>query len=196
MRLVGLTGGIGSGKSTVSAMLAERGAVILDADRFAREAVARGSDALGRIVQRFGPDVLTPEGDLDRQALAKIVFADPHAREGLEAIVHPEVRRRIAEGIQANLDTDRVVVLVNPLLIEMGTHRDCELVVVMSVDPATQVARSLARGMQEDDVRARIAAQMPLDERARHADVLLDNEGSVQDLEAQVDALWVRLAQG
>lgn len=196
MRLVGLTGGIGSGKSTVSAMLAERGAVVLDADRFAREAVARGSDALGRIVRRFGPDVLTPEGDLDRQAVAKIVFADPHALEDLESIVHPEVRRRISEGIQANLDTDRVVVLVNPLLIEMATHRDCELVVVMSVDPATQVARGLARGMQEDDVRARIAAQMPLDERARHADVLLDNEGSVQDLEAQVDALWVRLTQG
>ena len=99
----------------------------------------------------------------------------------------------MADGIQENLDTDRVVVLVNPLLIEMGTHRDCDVVVVVSVAPETQVARSVARGMAEDDVRARIAAQLPLEERSRAADVLLDNEGSLEDLEREVDVLWREL---
>jgi dephospho-CoA kinase len=191
--LVGLTGGIGSGKSTVARMLEERGAAILDADAFAREAVRAGSDGLRRVVQRFGKGIVEPDGELDRARLASIVFNDPDALGELEAIVHPEVRRMIADGIQANLDRDRVVVLVNPLLIEMGTHRDCDLVIVVSASPETQVRRSIARGMQEEDVRARIAAQLPLEDRARHADVLLDNEGSLEELASQVDQLWNRL---
>ena len=195
MLLVGLTGGIGSGKSTVSRMLEERGAVVLDADAFARAAVVRGSPGLRRVVQRFGAQILTPDGDLDRPKLASIVFADREALSDLEAIVHPEVRRMIADGIQENLDADRVVVLVNPLLIEMGTHRDCDVVVVVSASPETQVARSVARGMSEEDVRARIAAQMPLDERARTADVLIDNEGTIADLEHEVDVLWPELRE-
>jgi dephospho-CoA kinase len=195
MLLVGLTGGIGSGKSTVSRMLEERGAVVLDADEFARAAVVAGSPGLGAVVSSFGPEILTPEGELDRPKLASIVFADRAALADLEAIVHPEVRRMIADGIQENLDGDRVVVLVNPLLIEMGTHRDCDVVVVVSASPETQVARSVARGMSEADVRARIAAQMPLDERARTADVLIDNEGTLEDLEREVDVLWRQLRQ-
>jgi dephospho-CoA kinase len=195
MLLVGLTGGIGSGKSTVSRMLRERGAVVLDADEFARAAVVAGSPGLRSVVERFGPEVLTPEGELDRPRLASIVFADRQALADLEAIVHPEVRRMIADGIQENLDVDRVVVLVNPLLIEMGTHRDCDVVVVVSASPETQVARSVARGMSEDDVRARIAAQMPLAERARTADVLIDNEGTIVDLEREVDVLWRQLRE-
>jgi dephospho-CoA kinase len=99
----------------------------------------------------------------------------------------------IADGIQGNLDADRVVVLVNPLLIEMGTHRDCDVVVVVSVSRDTQIARSVARGMVEEDVRARIAAQLPLEERARTADVLIDNEGSFAELEREVDVLWRQL---
>ena len=194
MKLVGLTGGIGAGKSTVTRMLARRGAVILDADEFARAAVRGGTECFRRVAERFGKEVVAPDGELDRPALARIVFNDPEALGDLEAIVHPEVRRLIAEGVQENLDTDRVVVLVNPLLIEMGTHRDCDLVVVVSVPPETQVARSVARGMAEDDVRSRIAAKLPLEERARLADVLVDNEGSLEELEAQVDALWSRLA--
>jgi dephospho-CoA kinase len=193
MLLVGLTGGIGSGKSTVSGMLRERGAVVLDADEFARAAVVAGSPGLHSVVERFGREILTPEGELDRAKLASIVFADRGALSDLEAIVHPEVRRMIADGIQENLDADRVVVLVNPLLIEMGTHRDCDVVVVVSASPETQVARSVARGMSDDDVRARIAAQMPLEERARTADVLIDNEGSLDDLEREVDVLWRQL---
>ena len=193
MLLVGLTGGIGSGKSTVARMLQDRGAVVLDADGFARAAVVAGSPGLRSIVARFGRDILTAEGELDRPKLASIVFADPKALADLEAIVHPEVRRMIADGIQENLDVDRVVVLVNPLLIEMGTHRDCDVVVVVSVSPDTQIARSVARGMMEEDVRARIAAQLPLEERARTADVLIDNEGSVADLEREIDVLWRQL---
>lgn len=193
MLLVGLTGGIGSGKSTVTRMLEERGAVILDADAFARDAAQGGSEGLRRVVERFGRDMIGPDGELDRPKLASIVFSDPEALDDLEAIIHPEVRRRIADGIQAHLDTDHVVVLVNPLLIEMGTHRDCDTVVVVSVSPETQVSRSVARGMHEDDVRARIAAQLPLEDRARQADVLLDNEGTIDELAAQVDELWRQL---
>lgn len=195
MLLVGLTGGIGSGKSTVSRMLEERGAVVLDADGFARDAVVSGSPGLRSVVERFGPEILTPEGGLDRPKLASIVFADPAALADLEAIVHPVVRRMIADGIQENLDADRVVVLVNPLLIEMGTHRDCDVVVVVSASPETQVARSVARGMTDEDVRARIAAQMPLEDRARTADVLIDNEGTLDDLEREVDVLWRQLRE-
>jgi len=193
MRLVGLTGGIGAGKSTVAKLLAARGAVILDADEFARVAVVGGTECFRRVVERFGKEVVGPDGELDRPALAATVFNDPGALGDLEAIVHPEVRRLIAEGIQGNLDTDNLVVLVNPLLIEMGTYRDCEVVVVVSVAPETQVRRSVARGMTEEDVRARIAAQLPLEERARQADVLLDNEGSLEELERQVESLWMRL---
>jgi dephospho-CoA kinase len=191
--LVGLTGGIGSGKSTVARMLEERGAVILDADAFARDAVRAGSEGFGQVVERFGKEIVGPDGELDRPKLASIVFSDPEALGDLESIVHPPVRRMTADAIQANLDLERVVVLVNPLLIEMGTHRDCDVVVVVSVSPLAQVARSVARGMQEDDVRARIAAQRPLEERARQADVLIDNEGSLDELAAQVEQLWARL---
>lgn len=194
MLLVGLTGGIGSGKSTVTGMLERRGAVVLDADAFARDAVRGGTEGFRRVVERFGAEVVGPDGELDRPRLAAIVFNDPEALNDLEAIIHPEVRRMIADGIASHLDTDHVVVLVNPLLIEMGTHRDCDTVVVVSVAPETQVARSVARGMQEDDVRARIAAQLPLEDRARQADVLLDNEGTLDELASQVDELWRRLS--
>jgi dephospho-CoA kinase len=194
MLLVGLTGGIGSGKSTVAGMLASHGAVILDADDFARAAVARGTPGFDAVVTRFGPEIVGADGELDRPRLATLVFGDDDARRDLEAIVHPFVRKAIADGITANAATDRVVVLVNPLLIEMGTHRDCDVVIVMSVDPETQVARSVARGMDEADVRARMAAQLPLEERAAHANVVLDNEGDEQELALQVERLWDGLA--
>jgi dephospho-CoA kinase len=190
MLLVGLTGGIGSGKSTVAEMLGARGAVVLDADVFARDAVRAGSDAFRAVLRRFGDDIVGPDGELDRAKLAGIVFTDRAALEDLEAIVHPEVRRMLADALQAELDTNHVVVLVNPLLIEMGTHRDCDVVVVVSTEPETQVVRAGTRGLDEDDIRARIASQLPLDERARHADILLDNEGSVEELEAEVDVVW------
>ena len=193
MLLVGLTGGLGSGKSTVSGMLAERGAVVLDADAFARDAVGSGTTGFDRVVARFGPGIVGADGELDRAKLASIVFNDEPALRDLEAIVHPEVRRMVEEGVSANAGTDRVVVLVNPLLIEMGTHRDCDVVVVVSASPQAQLERVVARGMARGDAAARMANQLPMDERARHADVLLDNDGDLAQLERQVDRLWADL---
>jgi dephospho-CoA kinase len=195
MLLVGLTGGIGSGKSTVAGMLRARGAVVLSADAFARDAVAAGTPGFARAVALFGPEVVTPEGELDRAKVAGRVFADDELRAALEGIVHPEVRRLIAEGVAREAGSDRVVVVDSPLLIETGAHRDFPLVVVVSAAAPTQIARLVARGMDETDARARMAAQMPLEERAAAADVLLDNEGTEAELEAQVDRLWADLSE-
>lgn len=193
MLLVGLTGGIGSGKSTVARLLAARGAVILDADLFAREALATGTAAFDRVVSLFGSEVVGPSGDLDRAAIAARVFSDDVRREELEAIVHPEVRGRIAEGIAGEVGSDRVVVVESPLLIETGAHDELPVVVVVSASDPTRIARLTARGMDEADARARMASQMPLEDKAAVADVLLDNDGTEAELEAQVDKLWTHL---
>ena len=195
MLLVGLTGGIGSGKSTVTGMLAERGAVVVDADRLARDAVAPGTAGFDAVRDRFGDAVIAPDGSLDRAALARIVFADDEARAALEAIVHPEVRRRIAESVAAHAETDDVVVVDSPLLIETGAHEGFEVVVVVTAPIAERVARLAARGMSEDDVLARDAAQMPLEEKAALADVVVNNDGSLDDLEGKVDRLWADLSE-
>jgi len=194
MLLVGLTGGIGSGKTTVAGMLRERGAVILSADAFARQAVASGTPGFAAAVALFGPEVVAPDGELDRRGIAKRVFADAELRAALEGIVHPEVRRRIAEGVAGEAGSDRVVVVDSPLLIETGAHRGFPVVVVVSASAPTQIGRLAARGMDEEDARARLAAQMPLEEKAAVADVLLDNEGTKAELEAQVDRLWADLS--
>lgn len=191
MLLVGLTGGIGSGKSTVSRMLEERGAVVFDADALAREAVAPGTAGHDAVVERFGANVLGPGGELDREALASIVFADPAARRDLEAIVHPEVRRLFAEGSEAHRDGDRIVVFSAPLLVETGMNTAFDVLVLVSTTVQTQIERLLrGRAMSEEQVRARIAAQAPLEEKAAVADLIVDNEGSPEDLESQVDRLW------
>jgi dephospho-CoA kinase len=189
--LVGLTGGIGSGKSTVARLLEKRGAVVFDADLLAREAVAPGTPGHAAVIERFGADVLAPGGELDREALASIVFADPSARRDLEQIVHPEVRRLFAEGSEAYRDTDRVVVFSAPLLVESGMHTAFEILVVVSATVATQIARLMRqRGMSEASIRARIDAQAPLEDKSAVADVLVDNEGTLDQLESQVDRLW------
>ena len=194
MLLVGLTGGIGSGKSTVTSMLEELGAVVFDADVLSREAVARGTPGFGAVVERFGPNVLAPGGDLDREALASIVFADPAARRDLEAIVHPEVRRRFAEAVERFEGTNAVVVLSAPLLVETGMHTAFDVLVVVSTTPHTQVERLMRdRGMSEAAIRARIEAQLPLDEKAAVADVLIDNEGSLEELRGHVERVWAEL---
>jgi dephospho-CoA kinase len=193
MLLVGLTGGIGSGKSTVARMLADRGAVILDADRFARDAVVAGSPGFDAVVDRFGGRLVGPDGQLDRPALAAIVFADIDARRDLEAIVHPEVRRRITAGIAANAGTDRIVVVESPLLIEMGVHRVCDVVIVVVADPDARISRLVARGMDEADARSRMAAQGSPEAALSVADRLLDNDGRLGELEAQVDRVWADL---
>ena len=191
MLLVGLTGGIGSGKSTVARMLEERGAVVFDADLLAREAVEPGTQGHTAVIERFGADVLAPGGELDREALASIVFADPSARRDLEQIVHPEVRRLFAEGSEAYHDTDRIVVFSAPLLVESGMHTAFEILVVVSATVATQIQRLMRqRGMSEPSIRARIDAQAPLEDKAAVADFLVDNEGTLAELQSQVERLW------
>jgi len=194
MLLVGLTGGIGTGKSTVARMLEKRGAVVFDADVLARQAVAPGTSGFDQVLERFGPNVLAPGGGLDREALASIVFSDPAARRDLEGIVHPEVRRMFAEGCEEYRDSDRVVVFSAPLLVETGMHTAFDLLIVVSAAVATQIRRLMRdRGMAERDVQARIAAQLPLAAKAEVADILVDNEGTLEDLERRVERVWRNL---
>jgi dephospho-CoA kinase len=191
MLLVGLTGGIGTGKSTVARMLEKWGAVVFDADVLARQAVAPGTPGFDQVVERFGPNVLAPGGGLDREALASIVFSDPAARRDLEGIVHPEVRRMFAEGCEEYRDSDRVVVFSAPLLVETGMHTAFDRLIVVSAPVATQIERLMRdRGMAERDVQARIAAQLPLEAKAEVADILVDNEGTLEDLERRVERVW------
>ncbi|WP_219415150.1 dephospho-CoA kinase [Pseudonocardia nigra] len=190
MLRAGLTGGIGSGKSTVARRLVRHGAVLVDSDVLAREVVAPGTEGLAEVVAAFGPEVLDAEGALDRPALAAVVFGDPGARERLNGIVHPLVRRRSAELIAA-APADAVVVQDIPLLVEGGMAALFPLVVVVHADPEERVRRLVElRGMPEADARARIAAQAGDDLRRAAADVWLENTGAPAELEAAVDALW------
>lgn len=192
MLLIGLTGGIGAGKSTVSAALARHGAVVVDADRIAREVVEPGSPGLDAVVAAFGPQVLTADGALDRPALAAVVFADPAARRRLDGIVHPLVRARATELERAarEADEDAVVVHDVPLLVETGQAAAYHLVLVVEAAEDVRVARLVARGLGEDDARARIATQATDEQRRAVADVVLGNDGTPEDLHAQVDRFW------
>jgi dephospho-CoA kinase len=186
---VGLTGGIASGKSTVANELARRGAVIIDADELAREVVEPGTPGLAAIVRRFGDDVLAG-GQLDRAALAKIVFADPQARRDLEGIIHPAVRRRAAE-LEAAVPHPSVIVHMIPLLVETGQESDFDLCVVVDVDHQTQLARLMARGpMSREEAESRIAAQATREQRLAAADIVVHNVGTINDLRTQLDNLW------
>ena len=196
MLLVGLTGGIGAGKSTVARMLADRGAVVIDADELARRAIAPGTDGFARVVESFGGDVIGPDGDVDRGRIAGIVFADDDRRRALEAIVHPEVVRLFAEEIQAYRDSDAIVVYSVPLLAETGIADGFDLVVVVVADVDRRIERLMRdRGMGPEEVRARVAAQFDDEERAKVADVLLDNDGEPERLIPQVNKLWSDLAK-
>lgn len=199
MITVGLTGGIGSGKSEVARRLAARGAVVIDADVLAREALAPGTDGLAKVVAQFGDAVLAPDGSLDRPGLGRIVFADPQRLAALNAIVHPYVGRRSQELIAA-APADAVVVYDVPLLVENNLAPSYDVVVVVDVPPETQLARlTQQRGMTESDARARMAAQATREERLAVADVVIDNEGDLRALEDQVTPLWddlSRAAQG
>lgn len=194
MLLVGLTGGIGSGKTTVARMLETRGAVVFDADLLARDAVEPGTPGYRQVVERFGPNVLAPGGGIDREALAAVVFADPAARRDLEAIVHPEIRRLFAESTEAYRDTDAVVVFSAPLLVETGMHTAFEILVVVSAPVEQQIERLMReRAMSEPAIRERISAQLPLEDKAEVADILIDNDGTLEELEGQVDRVWTQL---
>jgi dephospho-CoA kinase len=186
---IGLTGGIGSGKSTVAALLTERGAVLVDADRIARAVLEPGTPGLAAVAGEFGTGVLTADGALDRAALAAVVFADPRARARLDALVHPLVRAQAAEEM-ARAPEDAVVVQDVPLLVETGQAGSYDLVVVVETDLATRLRRLVERGLPEDDARARIAAQATDEQRRAVADVVLDNSGSREELAAAVDRFW------
>jgi dephospho-CoA kinase len=187
---VGLTGGIGSGKTTVARRLVERGAVLVDSDALAREVVGPGTDGLAEVVAEFGDGVLDAGGALDRPALASVVFGDAAARGRLNAIVHPRVRRRSDELIAA-APADALVVQDIPLLVESGMAPLFPLVVVVQADAEERVRRLVElRGMPEADARARMAAQADDAARRAAADVWLDNSGKPGDLDAAVDALW------
>lgn len=190
MILVGLTGGIGSGKSTVSELLRARGAVIIDADAITREVQLPGSPVLLELAERFGGEVIAADGSLERQVLANIVFADPEALKALNAIVHPAVGREMNRRMIEQRETDNVVVLDIPLLTE-NPREGLQGRIVVDVPVETQVARLVAhRGFDETDARARIARQASREDRLKTADFVVDNSGSPDDLEPQIDRLW------
>lgn len=198
MQRIGLTGGIAAGKSVAARRFIELGAVLIDADALAREVVAPGTLGLEQVVETFGPEVLAPDGSLDRAALAARVFGDAEARRRLEALVHPQVRRLAAEreAAAAAIDPDAVVVHDIPLLVETGQAETFGMVVVVHAPQEQRVRRLVdGRGMPEAEARARVAAQADDDARLAAADVVLDGTGTDDELRQQVDVLWDRLAQ-
>jgi dephospho-CoA kinase len=195
MLLVGLTGGIGSGKSTVAEILVQRGAVVLDADEFARQAVAAGTPGFRHVVETFGQRVIGPDGGLDRERLAAIVFDNDDDRRRLEAIVHPEVGRLFQQALEPYRDRDRIVVYAVPLLVENHLESMFDMVVVVTASEETRVDRLVRRGLSEEDARARIRAQLSDAEREAVADAVIPNDGSVDGLEGRVEALWNTLRE-
>ncbi|MFD4900869.1 dephospho-CoA kinase [Streptomyces sp. NPDC058411] len=194
MLKVGLTGGIGAGKSEVSRLLARFGAVLIDADRISREVVEPGTPGLTAVVEAFGPGILRPDGTLDRSALGSIVFADPARLATLNAIVHPLVGARSAE-LERAAGAGAVVVHDVPLLTENGLAPLYDLVVVVDAKPGTQLDRLVTlRGMTESDARARMTAQATREERLAVADLVIDNDGPLEDLEPQVREVWSQLS--
>lgn len=193
MIAVGLTGGIGSGKSTAAALLVERGAVLVDADRLARQVVEPGTDGLQRVVERFGPAILLADGTLDRPQLASIVFADEAARRDLNAIVHPAVGVLMAERLAALHTTDDIVVLDVPLLVEGGARDRYAVAGVLVIDTPVDLAVERlveSRGMGRADAEARVAAQVSRAERLAAADYVIVNMGSLEELALMVDRAW------
>lgn len=193
MRRVGLTGGIAAGKSLVSQLLRDHGAVVIDADQLAREVVARGTRGLDAVVQEFGAAVLGPDGELDRPAMARLVFADEDARRRLEAIVHPLVFQRILE-LETAAPDDAVVVHDIPLLAESGRGGTFDAVLVVDAPTEVQVDRMVRlRGWTEDEARARIAAQASRQDRLAIATHVIDNTGTVEDLRDRVAEVFEEL---
>ncbi len=197
MQLIGLTGGIASGKSAVAGRLAERGAVVVDADRLAREVVEPGTPALARIVEEFGPGVIAADGSLDRAALGAVIFRSPEKRAALNAITHPAVAARSHElfAAAAAADPGAIVVYDVPLLVDAGRAEEFDLIVVVNASTATRVARMIEhRGMTRDEALHRINSQATDTERLAIADVVIDANGTLEETLAQADALWTKLS--
>jgi dephospho-CoA kinase len=191
MVVVGLTGGIGSGKSTVAALLAGKGAVVVDADAVTRELQQPGTPVFAAMVDRFGPGIVAPDGTLDRAAVADIVFTDADALADLNAIVHPAVGAEIVRRMEALARTDEIVILDVPLMVESRRAYPVAGLIVVDVDPEVAVRRLVEhRGMREPDVRARMTRQASRAERLARADRVIDNSGTLDDLRRQVDDAW------
>jgi dephospho-CoA kinase len=191
MRVLGLTGGIGSGKSLVASIFRELGAEVIDADQLAREVVEPGQAALDEIVAAFGTDVLQPDGRLDRGRLAEIIFADPGARDRLNAITHPPIRKRMEEEVAARADESGLLILDIPLLFEAGRESTVEKVVVVWVDRETQLKRLTQRDrLSGADAARRVDAQLSLEEKRARADIVIDNRGSEEETRRQVAAIY------
>ena len=196
MLRTGLTGGLASGKSTVAAFFRELGAFHVDADRIVHELLAPGGAAETEVVARFGRGIVGAGGVIDRKALGTIVFADPRARAELNAIVHPKVRAEIARRLAAHASGPAVapVAIVDAaLLVESGIPLDLDALVVVACDEATQLARAVGRGLTEEDARARIAAQAPIEAKIATADFVIDNDGSLDETRRRVGAVWEEL---
>lgn len=194
MLLVGLTGGIGSGKSTVAAMLLERGAEVIDADEISREIVEPGEPAWGKIVEHFGDEILREDARLDRDKLAAIVFADEAQRRVLNEITHPRVMDEMAQRMAALADTDAIVVCDVPLLTERGSQNLFPFIIVVEASEEIRIERLMtSRGYTREQAAERIRAQASSDERRAIADVVIENDGDLAALTAQVDALWQTL---
>jgi dephospho-CoA kinase len=193
LRLIGLTGGIGSGKSTVAALLRELGATVIDADEATRAVQAPGSPGLQQLVEAFGPEILTPDGALDRPRLAAIAFSDPEARRRLNEIVHPLVREWMAERQREAAERgDAAVVLEVPLLFETRGAEGLDAVVLVYAPEDVQLKRLIeARGMDEQAARARIASQMPIEEKRRLASHVIPNTGTLEELRTETERTWV-----
>ncbi len=190
---MGMTGGVASGKSTVAALLRSLGAVVIDADALARELVGPGTSGLEAVVAEFGPEMLGPDGGLDRARLGALVFADPERRTALERIVHPLVRARAAE-IEAAAPPDAIVVHDIPLLVETGQGSAFDEVLVVDVPVEVQVARAVRdRGWSEEEARSRIAAQASREQRLAVATYVVDNSGTVEDLRQRVAEVFAEL---
>lgn len=201
--IVGITGGIACGKTTVSDLLAEKGAIPINADEIGHQLLKADSPIIGELVDAFGQDILEESGDVSRKKLGAIVFNDQAARERLNAILHPLIiQRSRARARQLVAEDPACIVLLDaPLLIEAGAYDTVDLIVVVTASPETQLRRTLERGiaqgrpLTESEVQARIEAQMPVTEKVKYADVVIENEGTLVELHRQVDNLWDALRQ-
>jgi len=195
MRVLGLTGGIGSGKSLVASFFSELGAEVIDADQLAREVVEPGQPALAEIIEAFGLQMLRPDGRLDRARLGALVFADATARRKLDAITHPRIRERMRQAVEARAQRPGLLILDIPLLYESGRESTVEKVIVVWVDRGTQLRRLMARdGLTQEEAGQRLTAQLPLDEKRSRADEVIDNTGAPQQTRTQVEAVYRRYA--
>ena len=193
---VGLTGGIASGKSTVAGFLTELGAYLVDADAIAHELLAPRGHAVDAVVDRFGTDVLAEDGGIDREALGRLVFADPDARHALEAIVHPAVREEMTRLVEAYRQTEEgppVAVVDAALLVETGRHRTLDRLIVLRCGRAVQLDRLEKRGLTREDAEARLDAQAPLAEKLAVADYVIDTETDLDETRAQTERVWERI---